>query len=39
MELSVIFSREATLEDLIELHEKEGYEFVISDGYISEVIC
>lgn len=28
----------ATLEELYELHEKKGYEFVIEDGVISDVI-
>lgn len=38
MDLNLIFVDEATIEDLIELHEKKGIEFVISDGYISEII-
>ena len=27
-----------TLEDVIELHEKEGYEFVIEGGAITDVL-
>jgi len=38
MELELIYRGEATLEDLIELHEKKGYEFVIEDGVISHVL-
>lgn len=39
MDINLIFGGEVTIEDLIELHDKKGFEFVISDGYISEVIC
>lgn len=38
MDLKLIFGGEATLEDLCALHEL-GYEFIIEDGQISEVIC
>lgn len=39
MDISLIFGGNATLEDLTELHEKRGFEFVIEDGVITEVIC
>lgn len=38
MDLQLIFGGEATLEDLCALYEL-GYEFVVEDGQISEVIC
>lgn len=28
----------ATLKDLCELHDKEGYDFIIEDGKIAEVV-
>lgn len=30
--------KEATLEELLELHEKQGMEFVIEDGEITKII-
>ncbi len=38
MDANLIYGGQATLEDLIELHEKKGFEFVIEDGEISDVI-
>lgn len=38
MDVSLIYGGQATLEDLIELHEKKGFEFVIEDGVIKDVI-
>lgn len=38
MNLELICKGKATLEDLYELHEKKGYEFVIEDGVITNVI-
>ena len=38
MEIKLIYEGKATLEDLYELHEKKGYEFVIEDGVISHVL-
>lgn len=38
MEPNLIYSGQATLEDLYELHDKKGYEFVIEDGAVIEVI-
>jgi len=37
MDFKLIFSGEATLEDLFELHDKKGYEFVIENGVITGV--
>ena len=37
MELNLIYGGQATLEELIELHEKKGFEFVIEDGVITDV--
>lgn len=33
-----IYNDEITLEDLYELNEKEGLEFVIEDGVITDVL-
>lgn len=38
MDLNLIFGGDATIEDLIELHDKKGLEFVVEDGQISEII-
>ena len=38
MDISLIFGGEATLEDLIELHDEKGFSFAIGDGEITEVI-
>ena len=38
MELELIYSGKATLEDLQELNEKKGYEFVIENGGITDVV-
>ena len=38
MEISLIYGGEAKLEDLIELNEKKGVQFVIEDGVITDVI-
>lgn len=37
MDIKLIFDGEATLEDLMELHAKKGYEFVIEAGVITHV--
>lgn len=37
MDVGLIYEGKATLEDLVELHEKKGYEFLIEDGVISDV--
>lgn len=37
MEFNLIFGSEATLEDLYELHDKKGYEFVVEAGAITHV--
>ena len=38
MDEKLIYSGQATLEDLYELHEKKGFEFVIEDGVIVNVL-
>lgn len=38
MEFSLIYGGNATLEDLVELHEKKGFEFVVEDGVITNVL-
>ena len=38
MDFKLIYSGKATIEDLYELHEKKGYEFVIEDGTVTKVI-
>ena len=38
MDLKLIFEGKATLEDLYELHDKRGFEFVIADGGVVNVI-
>lgn len=38
MDLALIFGGEATLEDMYRLNEL-GFEFVIEDGVIVEVLC
>lgn len=38
MELKLLYGNEATLEDFYELHEKKGYEFVIENGVITDVL-
>lgn len=38
MELNLIFGGYATVEELIELHEKKGFEFVIEDGGVTDVL-
>lgn len=38
MDLKLIFSGLATLEDMYELNEKKGVEFVIENGRVTEVI-
>ncbi len=38
MELNLLYGQEATLEDLYELHDKKGFEFVIEDGEITDVL-
>ena len=38
MDEKLIYGGQATLEDLYELHEKKGFEFVIEDGVITDVI-
>lgn len=39
MDISLIFGGNATPFDLMELYEKKGYEFVIEDGVVTEVLC
>ena len=38
MGIDLIYGGQATIEDLIELHEKKGFEFVIEDGVITDVL-
>lgn len=38
METNLIFSGNATLEDLYELNEKKGFEFVVEDGKVTQVL-
>lgn len=38
MDISLIFSGEVTPFELLELHEKKGYEFVIEDGQVTAII-
>lgn len=38
MELNLIYGGEATLEDFYELNEKKGFEFVIEDGKVTQVL-
>lgn len=38
MELELIYGGHATLEDLMELHEKKGFEFVVGDGKVTQII-
>lgn len=38
MNIQLIYKGKATLEDLYELLDKKGYEFVIEDGVIVNVI-
>lgn len=37
MEEKMIYDGKATLEDLYELHDKKGYEFVVENGVITNV--
>lgn len=37
MDLKLIYEGKATLEDLIELHEKKGFEFIVEGGVITNV--
>lgn len=38
MDEKLIYSENVTLEDLYELHEKKGYEFVVENGVITNVL-
>lgn len=38
MDLKLIYEGKATLEDLYELHEKKGFEFIVEDGGVANVI-
>ena len=38
MDINLILEGKATLEDLYELHDKKGFEFVIEDGVITDVL-
>lgn len=38
MEISLIYGSHATLEEIIELHEKKGIEVVIEDGAITKIM-
>lgn len=39
MNISLILGGAATPFELMELHEKKGYEFVIEDGQVTEILC
>lgn len=39
MNIGLIFGGAATPFDLMELYEKKGYEFVIEDGVVTEILC
>lgn len=38
MDISLIFNGDVTPFELLELHEKKGYEFVIEDGQVTEIV-
>lgn len=38
MKNNMIYGKEATLEELYELNETKGYEFVIEDGRVTHVL-
>jgi hypothetical protein len=38
MNVKMIYNGQATLEDLQELHDKKGYEFVIEAGRVTEIL-
>jgi hypothetical protein len=38
MDINLILTGKATLEDLYELHDKKGFEFVCEDGQVTECI-
>lgn len=38
MDIRLIIDGKATLEDLVELYEKNGVSFVIEGGHVTEVI-
>lgn len=38
MDLKLIYEGKATLEDLYELHERRGFEFIIADGGVVNVL-
>lgn len=38
MDLKLIYEGKATLEDLYELHDKKGFEFVVADGVVKNVL-
>ena len=38
MNIQLIYEGQATLEDLYELHIRKGYEFIIEDGEVKNVI-
>lgn len=37
MDIRLIYEGKATLDDLQELHDKKGYEFVIEDGKVTQI--
>ena len=38
MEEKLIYGSTATLEDLYELHDKRGFEFVVEDGKVTGIV-
>lgn len=38
MDLKLIYEGKATLEDLYELHDKKGLEFIVENGVIANVL-
>jgi hypothetical protein len=38
MDIGIIFEGRATVQDLQELHDRKGYEFVLADGRVKEII-
>ena len=38
MDIRLIFEGKATIEDLVELHEKKGVDIVLGNGTVSDVI-
>lgn len=38
MDMTLIFDGQATLEDLCELHDKKGYDIIIENGTVGQVV-